>query len=65
MELNDVGSKVKKSVRGSVWISVWDSMGDSVSFSVYVPVSRSVTGFVLDSTQFKNQLSQRVQNEIG
>jgi hypothetical protein len=56
MKLDAVGGRMRDSVLNSVWSFVWHS----VSFSVYDPVSRSVTGFVLDSTHFKSQLSQRM-----
>jgi hypothetical protein len=65
MKLKDVSPKIRKSAAKHMWDflwdsayrSVWDSMGDSVGWFVRTPVQ--------NSAQFKNEISERIKNEIG
>jgi hypothetical protein len=64
MKLDDVRHKIYLSVWDSVQDTAWTSVGDSVWASVYNFVWGSDEDSIWGSTIFKNQISQRVKNEL-
>jgi hypothetical protein len=69
MKLKDVSPKIRKSAAKHMWDFLWDSAYRSVWKSMESDLLYSVGWFVRtpvqNSAQFKNEISERIKNEIG